>query len=90
MARIAVKVVPGAARSAVAGWLGDALKLRVAAPPVKGRANAAAEALLAELLGVPVHSVRVVAGHGAARKQVEIGGLSAQELRRRLERIAPQ
>ena len=36
-----VKVVPGASRSEVTGWLGDSLKIRVAAPPERGKANAA-------------------------------------------------
>jgi hypothetical protein len=84
MTRIAVKVVPRAARDEIVGWLGDALKVRVAAPPQDGRANAALEALLAATLGVSRSAVRVVAGHGSARKRVEIDGLERGEVERRL------
>jgi len=83
--RLAVKVVPGASRSAIAGWLGDALKVRVSAPPERGKANAALEALLARALGLAPERVRIVAGHGAARKVVEVDGLSDAEIRARLK-----
>jgi len=83
-ARISVKVVPGASREGVAGWLGEALKLRVAAPPERGRANAAVEAALARALGLPEGSVRVVRGATSPRKLVEIDGLSQAEVHRRL------
>jgi uncharacterized protein (TIGR00251 family) len=82
--RIAVVVSPGAKRSEVVGRRGDAWKLRVAAPPERGRANAAVCALLAEALGVPTSSVRVVAGTTSRRKLVEVDGLDAAEADRRL------
>lgn len=82
--RIPVKVVPGASRSGIAGWLGDALKLRVTAPAEGGRANTAVEALLAEALGLPPAGVRIVSGRASARKVVEVAGLSEAEVRRRL------
>lgn len=84
MITLKVKVVPGASRTQLSGWLGDALKVRVSAPPEKGKANAAVEALLAGTLGLPVKSVRIVAGKGSQQKLVEIEGLSAAELRRKL------
>ena len=84
MGRIAVVVSPGAKRSAIVGRQGDAWKLRVAAPPERGRANAAVCALLVEALGVPAGSVRVVAGTTSRRKLVEIDGLHAAEVDRRL------
>jgi uncharacterized protein (TIGR00251 family) len=84
MATIAVKVVPRAARDEIVGWLGDALKIRIAAPPTDGRANAALESLLAAALGVPRRSVRVTSGHGAARKLVEVEGLERNEVERLL------
>jgi len=81
---ISVKAVPRAARDEIVGWLGDALKIRVTAPPQDGRANAALESLLAAALGVPRNAVRVAAGHGAARKRIEIDGLGRAEIERRL------
>jgi len=82
--RIAVVVSPGAKRGQVVGRQGDAWKLRVAAPPERGRANEAVRALLAEALGVPLRDVRVVAGATARRKVVEVAGLDTDELTRRL------
>lgn len=81
---ITVKAVPRAARDEIVGWLGDALKIRVTAPPQDGRANAALESLLAAALGVRRSAVRVAAGHGSARKRVEIDGLDRAEIERRL------
>lgn len=53
--------------------------------PEKGKANAAVEALLARTLGLPVKSVRIVSGKGSQQKLVEIEGLSAAEVRRKLD-----
>ena len=81
---ISVKAVPRAARDEIVGWLAGALKIRVAAPPQDGRANAALETLLAAALGLRKSAVRVAAGHGSARKRVEIDGIDRAELDRRL------
>jgi uncharacterized protein len=59
----------------------------VAAPPERGRANAALVALLSEMLGVPRSAVRIVAGHAARRKIVEVDGLDAAAVERLLERL---
>jgi uncharacterized protein len=83
--RLAVKVVPGASRNGIAGWLGDTLKVRVTAPAEQGKANAAVEALLAEALGLPRDRVRIASGTASPRKVVEIAGLSESEVRSRLE-----
>ena len=83
--RLAVKVVPGASRNGIAGWLGDTLKVRVTAPAEQGKANAAVEALLAEALGVAKDRVRIASGAASPRKVVEIAGLSEDEVRSRLE-----
>ena len=66
------------------GRLGDAWKLRVRAAPERGRANAEAERVLADILGVSQHDVRVVAGHASRDKVVEIEGLSVEDAERRL------
>ena len=83
--RLAVKVVPGASREGIAGWLGDTLKVRVTAPAEQGKANAAVEALLAEALGIAKNRVRIASGTASPRKIVEIAGLSEDEMRSRLE-----
>ena len=84
MARLAVKVVPRAERSEIVGWLGDSLRVRVAAAPEKGRANAAVVELLAETLGLARQQIRVASGHTGTRKLIEIDGIDASELGRRL------
>ncbi|PXA03447.1 DUF167 domain-containing protein [Coraliomargarita sinensis] len=81
---LSVKVVPGASQEGVAGWLGNALKVKVSALPEKGKANAAVCALLAARLGLPKGSVEVLRGHGSPRKQLRIEGLDERELQARL------
>jgi len=76
--------VPGAASDSIAGWLGEALKVRVSAPPERGRANVAVRDLLSQALGVSPQCVRIVAGAASARKIVEVTGLTDVQLRRRL------
>jgi len=82
--RLPVKVVPGASRPGLAGWLGEALKVRVSAPPEGGAANRQLLRIVARALGLPPGSVRLVAGAGSARKVLEIDGLDARALRQRL------
>lgn len=78
--KLKVKVVPGASRSELSGWLGDMLKIRVSAPPEKGKANAAVKALLAEKLGLPGSAIAITAGKNAQQKVIEIQGLSLSEV----------
>jgi uncharacterized protein len=87
LARLHVKVVPRASRSQIVGWLGERLKIKIAAPPQDGRANAALAAFLAETLSVPKSHVRVSAGHASSSKVVEIDGLAQAELVGRLEAL---
>ncbi len=84
MAVLKVKVAPGAGRDEVQGWMGDTLKLRVSAPPEKGRANRAVVALLARTLSAGRDRIVIVAGAGSRRKRVRIEGLSREELRERV------
>lgn len=86
--KLAVKVVPGSSREGIAGWLGESLKVCVTAPPERGRANTATEAVVAEALGLPRDRVRVVSGHGSPRKVLEISGLSESDARERLSKLA--
>ena len=89
-ATFAVKVVPGAARDRIAGVLGDALKVQVAAPPEGGKANARLCELLADALGISVRAVTVQSGHGNPRKVIAIDGVDAQEVSRRLVAALPR
>jgi uncharacterized protein (TIGR00251 family) len=73
-----VKVVPGASRSAVAGELGDRLKVRIAAPPEGGKANRAVEELLGDLTGCVCS---VTAGHGSPQKTLLVAGGSPDAVR---------
>ncbi len=76
-----VKVVPGSSRDVIVGWLGDALKLKVAAPPEKGRANEAVIALLADKLGIGPDQITILSGQTSAAKVLEIDGLDEARLR---------
>lgn len=69
---LVLHVQPGARRTEVAGIHGEALKIRLAAPPVDGKANAALIAFLAESFGVPRAQVRLLRGESSRAKQVEI------------------
>jgi uncharacterized protein (TIGR00251 family) len=65
-------VQPGARKTEVAGPHGDALKIRLAAPPVDGKANAALTEFIAACLGLPKAAVRLAAGRSSRRKILEI------------------
>lgn len=83
--QLTLKVVPGASRDRIAGTLGDALKVQVAAPPEKGAANAAVRRLLAEALGVPLTQLTLVRGETQPRKTLIVVGLAPDEIRRRIQ-----
>lgn len=82
--QLAIKAVPNAPRSAVVGWLGDALKIKVHAPAVEGRANEELCRFLAEALDLPRRAVTVATGNTSRQKRVQIDGLSLDEVRARL------
>ena len=77
-----VRVAPRASKSVAAGEHGGALKVRVAAPPVEGAANAELTRFLAKRLGVPAASVEIVGGHTSKTKVVRAAGAKAEDLLR--------
>jgi uncharacterized protein (TIGR00251 family) len=77
-------VQPRAARDEIVAWQGDALRMRVSAPPVEGEANAAVAKVLARALGVAPSTVAVVRGERARDKVVRVAGLSLAAVRERL------
>lgn len=87
--RLSLKITPGAPRDEVLGELGDAVRIKLRAPPVDGKANDALVRFLAERLGVHASSLRLVAGATGRRKVVEITGLALEEARRRVLTSSP-
>jgi len=79
-----VHVLPRSGRTEIVGRHGDALKVRVAAPPVEGRATDAARIAVADALGIPAHSVVVVAGERSRLKRLRISGMDVLEVQQRL------
>ena len=82
--RLKVKAVPGASRSEIVGRLGEALKIRVTAPPEGGKANREILALLAGRLGLAAAAVTLVSGASSPAKVVELRGLTSEQAWARL------
>lgn len=84
MGTIGVHVVPQAKRTEVVGVHGNGIRIRLAAPPVDGAANAELVRFLADRLGVARANVRIKSGAGARRKVVEVVGRSSDDVRKML------
>jgi uncharacterized protein (TIGR00251 family) len=81
---LSIKAIPNAPRSEVVGWLGDALKVKVHAPPVEGKANEALCEFVADTLGLPRRAVAVLRGDTSRLKVLRIDGLDAAAVRAKL------
>lgn len=80
--RLTIRVQPRASRDEVAGRQGEAVRIRLRAPPVDGAANEALVDFLAAELSVPRRHVRIIAGAGSRTKVVEIDGAAPAALDR--------
>lgn len=74
---LTLHIQPGAKQTGFVGPHGDAMKIRLAAPPVDGKANAALCAFLAEFCGVPKSSVTLLSGETSRAKRVKLEGAGA-------------
>jgi len=83
---LALKAIPNAPRNAVAGWLGDALKVKVHAPALEGRANDELCSFLAATLSLPRRAVTVARGQTSRQKLLRIDGLTLADVKARLGR----
>ena len=83
-AQLRVRVQPRAKRDEIAGERAGAVLVRVTAPPVDGKANAAVCALIAKAAGVPKRNVSVARGEGSRDKVVRVEGIELAALRRAL------
>lgn len=84
-----VRVIPRAGRTGIAGTRGDALLVRVAAPPADGAANAALVRLLAVVLGVPPSAVALISGERSRHKRVAVSGASVDAVAAALSAVLP-
>ena len=79
--RVSVRVQPRASSNGVVGLHGDALKVRLTAPPVEGAANDALVELLASALGISKSAITIVAGASSRSKVVELAGITEDRVR---------
>lgn len=86
---LSVHVQPGAKRTEIVGVHGDALKIRLAAPPVDGKANECLLAYLAEIAQVAKRELELVSGDTSRRKRIRIGGRSSADILARLSALLP-
>ncbi|MDD2443145.1 MAG: DUF167 domain-containing protein [Desulfotomaculaceae bacterium] len=75
-----VRVLPRASKDQLAGLYKDAVKIRLAAPPVEGKANEACRAFIAEVLSVPRSRVEIVSGLTGRNKLIKVTGVSAEKV----------
>jgi uncharacterized protein len=80
----AIKLHPRAKKNAIAGEIGDALKVSLTAPPVEGRANEACIEFFANLLKVPRSFVTIASGRSSRNKVIRVAGITAEQARERL------
>lgn len=81
---LSLRIIPRANKNAVQGELGDALKIRLCAPPVEGAANSALVAFLAKRLDMPRSNVMILSGATARNKHVLVKGLSSASVIQKL------
>jgi uncharacterized protein (TIGR00251 family) len=89
MFELEVRVSPNARRNEITGLVDDVARLKVAAPATDERANAELERFLADLLGVRPRQVSIIRGRRSRSKRLRIDGVNPDEIRVRLEQIAP-
>jgi len=75
-----IRVIPRASRCELAGIQGDALKLRITAPPVEGAANKECVRFLSDILGVKKSQITIIAGHRSKNKKVSISGINREDI----------
>ena len=83
-AKISLQVHPNAARNEVVDFTGGVLQVRIAAPPVKGKANRELINFLSKMLGVSQGALAIIKGHTSRIKVITVDGLSQEEVIQRL------
>jgi uncharacterized protein (TIGR00251 family) len=83
-AQFALRVQPRASRNAIAGLVGDAVKLAITAPPVDGKANQAVIEFLSDALGVAKSRITILSGETGRNKRIAVRGMTAEAVRKKL------
>ena len=83
-AKLSLRVQPNATRSEVVSFNGEVLQVKVAAPPIKGKANKELISFLSKVLGISKNSLTIMKGHTSRNKVILVAGLSQEELGQRL------
>jgi uncharacterized protein (TIGR00251 family) len=84
LTRLKVRVIPNAPKNAVVSWTEDEIRLKIKAPAVEGKANAALIEYLSELTGVPRSKIQLKTGEKARIKMIEIDGPTPDEVQHRI------
>ena len=82
---LSLRIIPRAHKNAIQGEHGDALKIRLCAPPVEGAANSALIEFLSDTLSIPRARVQLLSGATSRNKRILLAGLSTSAIRERLE-----
>ncbi len=88
--KLKVKVIPSSSKDCITGWLEDTLKVKVKAPPEKGKANKAIIKVLEKSLVLPKGSINISSGTTSCRKVIEINGSDDALINKKLEAICKQ
>ncbi len=80
--RITVKVVPGSSRTEIGGVYGEMLKIKVAAPPEKGKANKALLEFIAKQLGIKKNALQIESGQTSCVKQIRIADVTTEQVQK--------
>lgn len=81
---LTVRVIPRSGKAGLAGTRDGALLIRLTAPPVEGAANQELIKILADVLGLPKRSLRILSGERSRRKRVLVEGIDVESIRQRL------
>ena len=84
--KLHIKVIPSSSKDCIAGWLEDTLKVKVKAPPEKGKANKAIIKVLEKSLELAKGSVHITSGTTSSRKVIEITNINEDIIREQLDK----
>jgi len=88
--KLKIKVIPSSSKDCIAGWLQDTLKVKVKAPPEKGKANKAVIKILEKSLALPKGSVNIASGSTSCHKIIEINTNDDTDTNKKLSMLCKQ